>query len=138
MQLGKARFLALYLLAGLAGSAASYLLSPATILGLGASGAIMGVIGAYIVIGLRRRLPVAPVVALLVLNLVIGFTGGIDWRAHLGGLAVGALLAFVYDYAGGLRDRTAGLVLATGASVAVLAVLGLLLTGVAPGHVNLS
>ncbi len=40
--LGKARFLALYLLAGLGGSVASYLLSPATILGLGASGAILG------------------------------------------------------------------------------------------------
>ena len=92
----------------------SYLLSPANILGLGASGAIMGVIGAYVVIGLRRRLPVAPVVALLVLNLLIGFTGGIDWRAHLGGLAVGRLLAFVYDYAGGLRDRPRGLALTVG------------------------
>jgi membrane associated rhomboid family serine protease len=136
--LGKARFLALYLIAGLAGSVASYLLSPATILGLGASGAIMGLLGAYIVIGLRRRLPVVPVVALLVLNLIIGFTGGIDWRAHLGGLAAGALLAFVYDYAGDLRDRTTSLVLTVGSSVAVLAVLAFILTGVAPGHVNWS
>jgi membrane associated rhomboid family serine protease len=136
--LGKARFLALYLLAGLAGSVASYLLSPANILGLGASGAIMGVMGAYVVIGLRRRLPIASVVALLVLNLLIGFTGSIDWRAHLGGLAVGALLAFVYDYAGDLRDRTTALVLTVGSSVVVFVVLGLLLTGVAPGHVNLS
>lgn len=136
--LGKARFLALYLLAGLAGSVASYLLSPANILGLGASGAIMGVMGAYVVIGLRRRLPIASVVALLVLNLLIGFTGSIDWRAHLGGLAVGAFLAFVYDYAGDLRDRTTGMVLTAGASLVVLVVLGLLLAGVAPGHVNLS
>jgi membrane associated rhomboid family serine protease len=98
----------------------------------------MGLLGAYIVIALRRRLPVASVVALLVLNLVIGFTGSIDWRAHLGGLAIGALLALAYDYAGGLRDRTAGLVLTVGASVATLAVLALLLTGVAPGHVNWS
>jgi membrane associated rhomboid family serine protease len=136
--LGKVRFLALYLLAGLAGSVASYLLSPANILGLGASGAIMGVMGAYVVIGLRRRLPIASVVALLVLNLLIGFSGSIDWRAHLGGLAVGALLALVYDYAGDLRDRTTGIALTVGASVAVFVVLGLLLTGVAPGHVNLS
>jgi membrane associated rhomboid family serine protease len=128
----------LYLLAGLAGSVWSYLLSPANILGLGASGAIMGVMGAYVVIGLRRRLPIAPVVLLLGLNLIIGFTGGIDWRAHLGGLAVGALLAFVYDYAGDRRDRTTGMVLTVGSSVVVFAVLALLLTGVAPGHVNLS
>jgi membrane associated rhomboid family serine protease len=136
--LGKARFLALYLLAGLAGSVASYLLSPANILGLGASGAIMGLMGAYVVIGLRRRLPISAVVALLVLNLLIGFSGSIDWRAHLGGLAVGGLLAFVYDYAGDLRDRTTAMALTVGSSVVVFVVLGLLLTGVAPGHVNLS
>ena len=136
--LGRVRFLALYLLAGLGGSVASYLLSAPTVYGLGASGAIMGLIGAYIVLGLRRRLPVAPVVALLILNLLIGFTGSIDWRAHLGGLAVGSLLAFVYDYAGNLRDRTAEIAITVGASAAVLAVLALLLTGIAPGHVNWS
>ena len=136
--LGRVRFLALYLIAGLGGSVCSYLLSPANILGLGASGAIMGVLGAYVVIGLRRRLPIAPVVGLLVLNLAIGFTGDIDWRAHLGGLATGALLAFVYDYAGGLRDRTAALAVTIGGSAVVLAVLVLLLTSIAPGHVNLS
>jgi len=52
--------------------------------GIGASGAIMGILGAYVVLGLRRHLPVAPVVGLLVLNFLIGFTGDIDWRAHLG------------------------------------------------------
>ena len=136
--LGRVRFLALYLIAGLAGSVASYLLSSPFIFGLGASGAIMGLLGAYVVIAARRRLPMSSVVALLVLNLIIGFTGGIDWRAHLGGLAVGALLAFVYDYAGDLRDRATGLALTVGASVAVLGVLAFLLIGVAPGHVNLS
>jgi membrane associated rhomboid family serine protease len=98
----------------------------------------MGVMGAYVVLGLRRRLPIAPVVALLVLNLIIGFTGGIDWRAHLGGLATGALLALVYDMAGNLRDRTAELAVTIGGSAAVLALLVLLLTSVAPGHVSLS
>jgi membrane associated rhomboid family serine protease len=136
--LGKARFLALYLIAGLGGSIGSYLLSSPNIVGLGASGAIMGVIGAYVVLGLRRRLPIAPVVALLVVNLLIGFTGSIDWRAHLGGLATGAVLALVYDFAGNLRDRTAELAVTIGGSAAILAVLALLLTGIAPGHVNLS
>ena len=98
----------------------------------------MGVLGAYVVVGLRRRLPVAPVVGLLVLNFVIGFTGNIDWRAHLGGLVTGGVLALVYDYAGDLRDRTTALVLTVGGSVAVLAVLALLITSIAPGHFNLS
>lgn len=136
--LGKARFLVLYLLAGLGGSVCSYILSQANVAGIGASGAIMGVLGAYVVVGVRRRLPVAPVVGLLVLNFVIGFTGDIDWRAHLGGLATGCVLAFVYDYAGGLRDRTSALVLTVGGSVAVLALLALLITSIAPGHFNLS
>ncbi len=136
--LGKARFLALYLIAGLGGSVGSYLLGPHNALGVGASGAIMGVLGAYVVVGIRRHLPVAPVVGLLVLNFLIGFTGNIDWRAHLGGLVTGSALAFLYDYAGGLRDRTAALALAIGGSVAVLGLLALLITGVAPGHVNLS
>jgi len=136
--LGKVRFVALYLLAGLGGSVGSYLLSPPNVAGIGASGAIMGVMGAYVVIGLRRRLPVAPVVGLLVLNFVIGFTGNIDWRAHLGGFVTGCVLALVYDVAGNLRDRTAQLALAVAGSGAVLGVLVLLITGVAPGHVNLS
>jgi membrane associated rhomboid family serine protease len=136
--IGKVRFVALYLLAGLGGSVGSYLLGPHNELGIGASGAIMGVLGAYIVVGMRRRLPVTPVAILLALNLALGFTGNTDWRAHLGGLAVGALLGFLYDYAGELRDRNTALVLTVGGSVAVLAVLALLITSIAPGHFNLN
>ena len=136
--LGKARFLVLYLLAGLGGSVFSYILSQPNVAGIGASGAIMGVLGAYVVVGLRRRLPVAPVVGLLVLNFIIGFTSNIDWRAHLGGFVTGCVLAFVYDYAGELRDRNTALLLTVGGSVAVLAILALLITSIAPGHFNLS
>ncbi len=93
--------------------------------------------GAYVAIGLRRRLPVAPVVGLLVLNLLIGFSGPIDWRAHLGGLVTGVVLALVYDWAGTRRDRAIGVAVAFGASAVCLALFALLLTGVAPGHVNL-
>ena len=96
----------------------------------------MGVMGAYVVVGLRRHLPVAPVVALLVLNFVIGFSGNIDWRAHLGGLATGALLALLYDYAGGLRDRGQALALTLGGSAVAVGLLALLITSVSPGHVN--
>jgi membrane associated rhomboid family serine protease len=136
--LGKLRFLALYLIAGLGGSVFSYLLSQPNVIGIGASGAIMGVLGAYVVLAARRHLPMAPVVGLLVLNFAIGFTGSIDWRAHLGGLVTGAVLALLYDYAGGLRDRATELAITVGGSVVVLGLLALLITGVAPGHVNLS
>jgi membrane associated rhomboid family serine protease len=136
--LGKVRFVALYLIAGLGGSIGSYLLGPSLEYGLGASGAIMGVMAAYVVIGLRRRLPVAPVVALIVVNFLIGFSGDIDWRAHLGGLVTGGLLAWLYDYAGSQRERRRGLTLAIVGTAAVVAVLAFLIAGVAPGHVNLS
>jgi membrane associated rhomboid family serine protease len=98
----------------------------------------MGVLGAYLVVGLRRRLPVQPIAILLVLNLVIGFWGNTDWRAHFGGLVVGGLLGLLYDYAGDLRDANTGVVLAVGGSVAMLAVLALLITSIAPGHFNLN
>jgi membrane associated rhomboid family serine protease len=136
--LGKLRFVTLYLLAGLGGSAGSYLLGPHNEIGIGASGAIMGVLGAYVVVGLRRRLPVAPVVGLLVLNLALGFTGNTDWKAHLGGLVTGGVLALLYDYAGDMRDRNTALILTVGGSVAVLAILALLISSVAPGHFNFS
>ena len=136
--LGKLRFLALYLIAGIGGSVCSYLLSQPNVAGIGASGAIMGVLGAYVVLAGRRHLPMAPVVGLLVINFAIGFTGGIDWRAHLGGLVTGSMLAFLYDYAGGLRDRAAGLAITIGGSAAVLGLLALLITSIAPGHARLS
>jgi membrane associated rhomboid family serine protease len=136
--LGKARFLALYLIAGLGGTVGSYLLGPHNQPGVGASGAIMGIMGAYVVLAGRRHLPMAPVVGLLVLNFLIGFSGGIDWRAHLGGLVTGAVLALVYDYAGALRDGTTALAVTLSGSAAVLGLLALLITGVAPGHFNLS
>jgi membrane associated rhomboid family serine protease len=112
--LGKARFIALYLLAGLAGSVGSYLLGPHNELGIGASA------------------------ILLVFNLALGFTGNTDWRAHFGGLVVGGLLGLLYEYAGDLRDRNTALVLTVGGSAAMLAVLALLITAIAPGHFNLN
>jgi membrane associated rhomboid family serine protease len=135
--LGKARFVALYLIAGLGGSVGSYLLGPHNEIALGASGAIMGVMGAYVVIGLRRHLPVAPVVGLIVLTFLPSFfSSSIDWRAHLGGVITGGLLAWLYDYAGALRDRGQEMALTVGGSVVALGVLALLITSVSPGLGN--
>lgn len=99
--LGRARFLALYLLAGLGGSAVSFLVGAYAVAGtsphhgsLGASGAIFGLLGAVGVLVKRLGGDMRPIVIILVLNLVFTFTwSGIDWRAHLGGLVFGALIA---------------------------------------------
>ncbi len=138
VMLGKARFLALYLLAGLGGNVLAYLIAPANQVGAGASGAIFGVMGAYVVLARLRHKPMGPVVALIVINLVIGFTGNIEWQAHIGGLLIGAVLALAFHYASTLRGRGQDLAVTVGASVATFALLALLLVSIAPGHVNVT
>jgi membrane associated rhomboid family serine protease len=97
--LGRTRFLALYVLSALGGSTLSYWLSSPGQLGVGASGAIFGLFGAYYVVVRRLGGETGPIVVLLVINGVISLSPGIDWRAHLGGLATGVVLAGAFAYA---------------------------------------
>jgi membrane associated rhomboid family serine protease len=95
--MGKVRFLALYLLAALGGSALSYLFGPVNVASVGASGAIFGVFAAYFIIARRIGADTGPIVVLLVINLAVSFADAnvIDWRAHLGGLITGGLAAWL-------------------------------------------
>ncbi len=89
-----------YLLSALGGSALFYLLAPANEFGLGASGAIFGLFGAYFVVARRLRVDSRSIVFLIVLNLGISFAvAGIAWQAHVGGLLTGGLLTAAYAYA---------------------------------------
>ena len=98
--LGHVRFTVLYVVAGLGGSVASFWFSAPNVVGIGASGAIFGLMGAYVVVGRALRADISQVLGLIAINVVIGFVGGgIDWRAHLGGLATGALVAAIFAYA---------------------------------------
>ena len=69
---------------------------------------------------------------------MIGFTGNIEWQAHIGGLLIGAVLALAFHYASTLREKAQDIAVTVAASAVTLALLGLLLTTVAPGHVNVS
>ncbi|MFJ5224191.1 rhomboid family intramembrane serine protease [Streptomyces sp. NPDC088400] len=92
--LGRVRFLALYLLSGLAGSALTYLVAAPNQPSLGASGAIFGLLGATAVLMRRLNYDMRPVLALLALNLLFTFTwAGIAWEAHVGGLVAGTAIA---------------------------------------------
>ena len=93
--LGRTRYLLVYGMALLGGSVASFCFSPYNVVGVGASGAIFGLMGAFGVVAWKQKLDLRPFAVLIGLNLVIGFLPGtnIDWRAHLGGLAVGAIMA---------------------------------------------
>ncbi|MGW2052173.1 rhomboid family intramembrane serine protease [Streptomyces sp. NPDC001858] len=91
--LGRVRYLTLYLVSGLAGSALTYLLAAPNEASLGASGAIFGLFGALAVLVRRQRYDMRPVIALLVINLVITFGwAGIAWQAHIGGLVAGVVV----------------------------------------------
>jgi membrane associated rhomboid family serine protease len=112
---GHYRFLAFYLVCGLAGTFAQMAVSPdSEIPSLGASGAIAGALGAYVLLFPRGRvkvllgLLVIPLPAFLVLGLWIflqlfsgigsivspGDEGGVAYMAHIGGFAAGFILAF--------------------------------------------
>lgn len=93
---GKAKFIIIYFISLLGGSLASYLFSPFGSYSIGASGAIFGLMGAMLVVGRKRNLDISQITTLVVINVVIGFVlSGIDWRAHLGGLAAGAFITWV-------------------------------------------
>lgn len=124
--LGRARYLTLYLLSGLAGSALTYWLAAPNQPSLGASGAIFGLLGATAVLMRRLNYDMRPVFALLAVNLVITFNpwGGIAWQAHVGGLIAGTLIAIGMVHAP--RERralvqygTCALVLATVVAIVV-------------------
>ncbi len=115
-RMGVAGYLGFYLLAGLVASAAHILAQPnSTVPVVGASGAIAGVMGAYLVLFPNVRIRSLLILVFLVLfrdipaKWLLGFwfvtqfftqgSGGVAWVAHVGGFAFGALLAFF------LRDR---------------------------------
>ena len=95
--LGRARYLALYLIAAFGGSVAVLLFSSPTTSVVGASGAIYGLMGAYFVLLRAIGERSGQLTGLIAINLVFSFLNpGISWQAHLGGLAVGAAVAAVY------------------------------------------
>ena len=119
---GHARYLAVFLIAGFGGSVASYVFSEPNTVSAGASGAIFGLMGALVVAGHAARADINQVLVLIAINLAFGFVvGGIDWRAHLGGLVTGALVAGVLTYAP-RNQRT--LVQSAGCAVVVALLVG--------------
>ncbi len=104
--LGSARFVSLYVLAGLGGNLLGVALTGFGDFSssVGASGAICGLLGAAAALGWRPRgelpLPVAQSLkrmAMLNLGLtaVVSLQAHVDWRAHLGGALAGAVLTLL-------------------------------------------
>jgi membrane associated rhomboid family serine protease len=113
--LGAARFIAIYLITGVCASAASFAFSPPGTAAAGASGAVFGLLGAWLAFNLRRRslslaqANIQGALMLIGINLALGFLlPGIDNIAHLGGLAAGLGAGFAAEGAG--RSETSRLV----------------------------
>jgi membrane associated rhomboid family serine protease len=97
--LGGARYIGLYLVSGLAGSAGALVLTPNSPT-LGASGAIFGILGAMLIIEWQVTGRLAgQAMTWIVINLVISFSlPGISIGGHLGGLIGGILITLGYAH----------------------------------------
>jgi len=117
---GHARFLIFYLVCGIAASFAHIMVDPSSVTpSLGASGAIAGVLGAYLIMFPRNRvralLPLGiiwttvelPAIVVLgfwiVIQIFSQYTasfkpgeGGVAYMAHIGGFAAGIALTFIF------------------------------------------
>lgn len=92
--LGRNRFLIIFFTSLLTGSLLSSYLAPLNSISIGASGAVFGLFGAIAVVGKRIGADIKGVIGIVALNFLLGFTvGGVDWRAHLGGLIGGAAIS---------------------------------------------
>ena len=115
--MGRVRYLVFYLLCGIAASAAHIALNTdSTMPSLGASGAISGVLGAYLVMFPRRRVAVLlfrfitymPAVVVIGMWILFQFinglgqlaqteeTGGVAYAAHVGGFLAGFVLVWIF------------------------------------------
>lgn len=94
---GRTRYAILLLISLLAGSYASITFNAENQVSVGASGAIFGLFGALLVVGRRLGADTRSTLTLLAINAAIAIAiPNIDWRAHLGGLAGGVVVATVY------------------------------------------
>jgi membrane associated rhomboid family serine protease len=133
LAVGRVRYLAIYLISGLAGSAAVMWLSEPIGLTLGASGAIFGLMGALLVIAIKVHGDVRGIATWIGVNLVLTvvLVGNVSWQGHLGGLAGGILTGAVVVFAprqhratwqaAGLAAVAVLVLIASAARVAVLA-----------------
>jgi membrane associated rhomboid family serine protease len=92
--LGKAKFLVIFFVSLLAGSLTSAYFLPFNGYSIGVSGAVFGLFGAILVIYKKYGADLKSTLITVGLNLAISFTiPNIDWRAHIGGLLGGAVVA---------------------------------------------
>ena len=101
-QLGKTKYLLVYLFTGIVASLTSLWWHDATV-SVGASGAIFGLYGVFLGLLLTKALPKAfankafltSILLFVGYNLLMGLSAGIDNAAHIGGLLSGLIIGFI-------------------------------------------
>jgi membrane associated rhomboid family serine protease len=132
-EIGRISTLAVFLVTGVFAGATSFAFASQFTVAVGASGAIFGLVGAFVAYNYLRRSHVLAqarlrsAVSMLIINLIIGFSiPAIDWRAHLGGLVAGLVAGFAVDPSRPAAIRrvaaAAGLVALVVAAVVLVAV----------------
>ena len=100
LALGRARFLALYFLSLLSGSAVVLWAAPEYQMTVGASGAIYGLFAALLIVALQVGGDVRQLLVLIGINVFLTFAiPNISWQGHLGGFLGGAAIAAALVYA---------------------------------------
>lgn len=125
--MGRLRFLAVFAISLLAGSAAVMWLAAPYSSTLGASGAVFGLIGALLIVVLKVGGDPRQLLLWLAINVVVTVVGGagISWQGHLGGFLGGVAAAAVIVYAPRARR---GFWQAVGLGAAAFVVAALILT----------
>ncbi|WP_170227690.1 rhomboid family intramembrane serine protease [Mucilaginibacter frigoritolerans] len=108
--LGRLKYAVAYLICGVVASGASILWHPATI-SIGASGAIMGLYGVLLALLTTNKIHTNAKRSILIItlplvaiNLFLGFFGGVDNAAHVGGLLCGLLMGYGFYFWGDLPE----------------------------------
>jgi membrane associated rhomboid family serine protease len=126
---GSRRMVYIYIFAGIAGGIASAAFRAYPVISVGASGAVLGMMGAlvYFAVGMRGAVDWRAFMGPVVINLFYGFfIRGIDNHAHIGGFIGGVIAAFLVGIPGQRKPWRVAAMVAGGV------VMGLVLSGLVP------
>jgi membrane associated rhomboid family serine protease len=134
--LGRARFIALYVIGALGGSLGVltsveiWVLTDGTLQNapagaLGASGAVFALMGAVFAMRKALGVDVRQLLVVLAINLALPFfVGGIAWQGHVGGLVIGFLIGVIFARTRRPQSRTAQMIGIAGVAAGLLLLFG--------------
>jgi len=97
---GRTQYIIILLVSLIFGSLASALFNNPYTASVGASGMVFGLFGALALISARVGVDWRGIIGIVLINFALGFIiGGVDWRAHVGGLLGGTLTTLLLNRA---------------------------------------